>query len=246
MQDQHFLESEWCAKVAAAVQTQPGDVILEIGAGRGELTQFLLPLGRVIAIESDPSLFAELRDLAGRRGADVRLGNALHFLRRIRFSIIAANLPYAICEPLFRSLAFHHWREGVATIPRRFAALLGKPPYSFLYQVEELFPVPRDAFSPQPRTDSVVVRVRPRPSLLREVFLLRERRLKNALERALRGKTKREVRASLRGLPAALQDQQVSQLTPADWIAVEEWLGAPKKPADSGHLLSKQQSGENV
>ena len=35
---QHFLERTWVDKVVAAIAPQPGEVFLEIGPGRGQLT----------------------------------------------------------------------------------------------------------------------------------------------------------------------------------------------------------------
>lgn len=59
---QHFLTSEPAvAKMISAAHVQPGDVVLEIGPGRGVLTAALLEAGaRVIAVELDREVIAPL------------------------------------------------------------------------------------------------------------------------------------------------------------------------------------------
>lgn len=58
---QHFLAPTWTRKVLAAVAPAPGDVFLEIGAGRGALTLPLAAAGvPVLAIEIDRDLVAAL------------------------------------------------------------------------------------------------------------------------------------------------------------------------------------------
>ena len=36
---QHFLEPQWVAKLLAAIQPRPNDRFIEIGTGRGEITE---------------------------------------------------------------------------------------------------------------------------------------------------------------------------------------------------------------
>ncbi|MDF3053030.1 MAG: ribosomal small subunit methyltransferase, partial [Geminicoccaceae bacterium] len=59
---QHFLaDPHILARIAEALQTAPGDTILEIGPGPGGLTNALLKrAGRVIAIEKDSDLVSPL------------------------------------------------------------------------------------------------------------------------------------------------------------------------------------------
>ena len=62
---QHFLESTWAVKVAKAVEPRAGDVILEIGPGRGAMTHLLgAAAARVLAFEIDRDLVPGLREAA--------------------------------------------------------------------------------------------------------------------------------------------------------------------------------------
>ena len=59
---QHFLVDEKLAdRIVAAAEIAPGERILEIGPGRGVLTERLAPLGKLVAVEKDRWLAAVLR-----------------------------------------------------------------------------------------------------------------------------------------------------------------------------------------
>ena len=64
---QHFLRNHAAVeKIAAAVEPQDGEIILEIGPGEGVLTGDLIALGApVVALEIDPDLAANLRKRFG-------------------------------------------------------------------------------------------------------------------------------------------------------------------------------------
>ena len=61
---QHFLRSSRLAdELVRAARVAPGQLVVDIGAGHGALTRALARAGaRVLAIESDPRLAAELRE----------------------------------------------------------------------------------------------------------------------------------------------------------------------------------------
>ena len=92
---QHFLtDANILRKIVDALDPAPTDVVLEIGAGKGSLTQQLLARGlRVIAVEKDRRLAAEirterklscLRDFFPQPAKDLRLGPPEAINRLIR------------------------------------------------------------------------------------------------------------------------------------------------------------------
>ena len=109
---QHFLIHSWAAKkLAYAAAPQAGEIILEIGPGKGVLTRELLQLGKVIAIEKDPALVEllqktfveELQD--GRLQLieqDVRDFNPANCQLVTGNYIVAANIPYYITGEIIR------------------------------------------------------------------------------------------------------------------------------------------------
>ena len=179
---QHFLHDPGVIeRIARAVDPGPQDHLLEIGPGRGALTDLLLA-GRYAsfdAIEIDRDLAAGLAPTLTRaRAATLHECDALDFdfgaLARThagRLRVIG-NLPYNISTPLlFRLLAaapaiidLHVMlqREVVA----RMAAAPGTPDYGRLtimlapwVSVEHLFDIGPGAFKPPPRVWSAVARL---------------------------------------------------------------------------------------
>jgi 16S rRNA (adenine1518-N6/adenine1519-N6)-dimethyltransferase len=113
---QHFLIHQATAeKVAAAIQPQPGDVVVEIGAGLGALTA---PLGKsgahVIAVEIDRELAKFLREeilgddvgeLVSIECMDVlQLDFAALYDRFQEKLKVIGNLPYNISSPVLFKL----------------------------------------------------------------------------------------------------------------------------------------------
>ena len=117
---QHFLsDPRLLSKIVDALDPTPGDIVVEIGAGKGSLTEQLLARGlRVIAIEKDRRLAGELGTRKAERGTQrltIVHGDALQLdwhalvdtgsavprsdFRVPRFKIVG-NIPYAITSPL--------------------------------------------------------------------------------------------------------------------------------------------------
>jgi 16S rRNA (adenine1518-N6/adenine1519-N6)-dimethyltransferase len=167
---------------ASGEEAQP--CVIEIGPGRGALTECLLERAAlVIAIEIDPMLVLYLRQKfrdaieAGRLAlieGDV-LKTDIAALAGGRRAVIAGNLPYYITSPILQQVFAlgAAWERGVflvqAEVADRLAAKPGGRDYGYLSVLaqvysrpEVLFPVERGAFRPPPKVDSAVVRLEPR------------------------------------------------------------------------------------
>ncbi|MGH7521471.1 MAG: ribosomal RNA small subunit methyltransferase A, partial [Gemmatimonadales bacterium] len=93
---QHFLsEPAILARIADALDPRPGELVLEIGPGRGTLTQELLARGlRVVAIEKDRGLAAAL---SARDNLTVVAGDALELdWHSYGAAKVIGNIPYYI------------------------------------------------------------------------------------------------------------------------------------------------------
>lgn len=107
---QNFLVDETIAeKIAAALAEEPARV-LEIGPGRGALTEVLLErFGRVLALELDEQLVPALVQRFGGYGLDVRHSDALSddldsILAAESPWQVASNLPYSVGTAILRRL----------------------------------------------------------------------------------------------------------------------------------------------
>jgi 16S rRNA (adenine1518-N6/adenine1519-N6)-dimethyltransferase len=151
-------------------------LIVEIGPGKGALTEHLLPLtDRLIAIEIDVDLVAYLN---GRFGKEDKLQIVHADAREIDFSqwgraTIAGNLPYYVATPIISRVVRSEYECAVFLIQKevaeRVTALPGSKAYGYFSvetrlfaEPELLFTVPAAAFHPPPKVDSAVIRLTPR------------------------------------------------------------------------------------
>ena len=212
---QHFLHDRAVVRrIVDAIAPRPDDLIVEIGPGRGALTFPLLETGcELHVVEIDRDLAAALRRQAVQHpNLVVHEADALEFdlarvappPRRLR---VTGNLPYNISTPLvFRLLAaLPRITDMHLMLQREVVNRMASPPGTREYgrlsvmvqldcEVERILQVGSGAFSPAPRVDSAVVRLRPSPrtglapanrarfeAIVRSCFTKRRKTLRNAL-----------------------------------------------------------------
>jgi 16S rRNA (adenine1518-N6/adenine1519-N6)-dimethyltransferase len=219
---QHFLtDRRILGRIADALQLTGGETVLEIGPGRGALTDILAErAGRLIAIEYDRALAAMLRERYAKRGnvliaeADV-LAVSLAELAAGPF-VLVGNVPYYITTPiLFHALAPPRAERSVYLVQREVADRLSAAPGTKEYgaltvnvaavaRAETLFRVPAGAFSPPPRVESAVVRITPLATPL--VRPDEERPLRTLVQNAF-GMRRKQMRRVVRSLYALDADR---------------------------------------
>jgi 16S rRNA (adenine1518-N6/adenine1519-N6)-dimethyltransferase len=172
-------------RIVSALAALAGESVLEIGPGRGALTEpLILATGRIGAVELDRGLAARLRD---RFGESLRLWEQdvlqlkLAEVRREldpgagRPLVIVGNLPYNLSKPIAMKLISE--REGVdravlmfqREVADRLMASPGSRAYGALsvlagetYEIRRLFDLGGSAFRPRPRVTSSVTLWKPR------------------------------------------------------------------------------------
>ena len=178
---QNFLvDGQAAQRIVAALGEIAGHTVVEIGPGRGAITESLAARAlHVVAVELDHELAAGLRQRfeAARVTVveqDVLLFDfaaaAAQFGERLR---VAGNLPYAITSPIVLKLAASHAALDLAVlmvqreVAERMTATAGTRDYGLLSvtmqmygPVEQLFTLPPSAFSPPPKVHSTVFRWR--------------------------------------------------------------------------------------
>ena len=181
---QHFLaDSRIAGRILDELDVRAGDSWLEIGAGHGEMTVGLADTGAaVVAVERDPKLAASLRArLAGFARARVvesdiletRLGTLAREAGVARWRVYG-NLPYYITSPILQHLfaSIELVADIHVVVQREVAERLAARPHSrdygylsalaqFYATPEILLAVPRGAFQPPPKVESVLVRLVP-------------------------------------------------------------------------------------
>jgi 23S rRNA (adenine-N6)-dimethyltransferase len=163
----HQLTDEWAARVVADAAVRPGELVLDIGAGRGALTARLVDRGaRVIAVELHPARARQLATRFAGLPVTVVAADAVSLrLPRRPFRVVASP-PYAIASPLLRLLLARSSQLTAAdlvlqrAVVRRYAS--ERPDGSGRWRVRAGRPLPRRAFQPPPTVDSAVLVVRRR------------------------------------------------------------------------------------
>lgn len=244
---QHFLrDSGVLADIVAAVDVPAGGVIVEIGAGTGQLTEALIATGHdVIAIEIEPRLVHHLRDIFREApNLEIVMGDA----RRIDYArvvplgrdfVAVGNLPYFAASPIIRNLL-----EGVPQpvsavvmvqreVAREMAAPAGKSSLQSLgvqvyAEPRILFDVPPEAFDPPPAVYSSVVhlQLRSAPLVPRDeleaFFDFASRAFRNP-RKQLHNALTRETSLTVDEVESALRSAGIDGSRRAETLSIDEW-----------------------
>lgn len=248
---QNFLKS----KAAVATMVEAGDIgvkdtVVEIGPGRGVLTEALLARARkVIAIEKDNNLATFLKEKFAKEIAGGKLllirGDALLFdpadydLKAEGYKLIA-NIPYYITGLLFR-----HFLEDIAR-PERVVVMVQKEiaerivarrasggkesilsvsvkVYGTPHVVQK---VPARYFSPQPKVDSAILAVTGISSPFKNKK--EERKFFDVLRKGFAHKRKL-LKRNLGCAETVLEECDIAPKARPEEVLLDQWLCLSKK-----------------
>jgi 16S rRNA (adenine1518-N6/adenine1519-N6)-dimethyltransferase len=246
---QHFLsDPRILSRIADALGPVHDTTVVEIGAGRGALTDTLRERARrVIAVEVDRALAQLLR---ARYAGDDRvsivegdvLGMSLGELAGGEYALVG-NVPYYITTPIvFHALERPRPSRAVFLVQREVAERMTAAPGSGEYgaltvnlhaaaRVESLFSVPAGAFHPPPKVQSAVVRIEPLAkalvpeglehdfrTLVQSAFALRRKQMRRVV-RSITGLDPVTAEEVLRGIAVA-PDVRPEALSPQQFVAL--------------------------
>jgi len=166
-------------RIADAASVTQEDIVVEIGAGIGVLTESIARKAKkVIAVEIDRNLVEVLKDkLGGYDNVEVHSGDILKFdfnsiseTYKSKIKVIG-NVPYNISSPLiFRLLSFRPViSDFMLMLQKEIVQRLVSVPNNKIYgvpsvilqmfaSVEKIIDVPSTCFYPQPKVESAVVK----------------------------------------------------------------------------------------
>lgn len=226
-------------QLVETIQLQPTDTVLEIGAGRGNLT---LPIakkaGTVIAVEIDELFVKTLRcKTEGHPHVQIVHGDIRQLRLPSKPFCVIANIPFSITTAILEKLLGVEGRafQKAALIlekgaARRFTQRTTLDARLLMWRMQFLFEmttvIPRAHFAPPPRVDAAIMRIkrRERPLIpfgegkrfsIFSTYLLREPRL--SANDALRGIfTPAQLKITLK--QAGIEREQVIAT-----ITLEQW-----------------------
>ncbi len=183
---QHFLiDKNVIKKIIREAHLSNNDVVLEIGAGRGELT---FPIAEkvfhVFAVEKDKRLFYSLKNYIKQKNIknisiinnDILELNFFKILPSIKHAykiVVIGNIPYKISSPILNKLIKNRYiiKKSIIMLQLEFARRLiaspGNKEYgaitliiNYYANVRKLFEVSRNVFFPKPNVNSMVIEVK--------------------------------------------------------------------------------------
>lgn len=219
------------------------DIVLDIGAGLGFLTRLMAKQCKtVIAVEAQAELVEALRvNLANASNVNIMSGNVLR-LGIPEFNKVVSIPPYGLSSRLLPWLFERNFDCAVLVFQKEFAdrltAHVGSKAYGWLSvltyyhaQVGLLDVVPKSSFYPQPKIDSIIIRLTPKKpppfklknetlfsQLTRFLFTQRNKKLRSAalsFFRNWKGMQKNNAAKAADELPSS--DKRVRELAPEDF-----------------------------
>jgi len=165
LKDQFFLtDDKIIKKIVEFANLERKDVVLEIGAGTGNLTKELAKrAGKVIVFEIDSRFKPFLSKLP--KNVDVHYENAWDFVqmhgkfrKKKEYNKVVSNLPYSFIEPFLHNLTFLDYDKVILLVPNRFLKKTEKwGVFGSFFKPKVLLEVPKEKFFPIPGTDSTVI-----------------------------------------------------------------------------------------
>ena len=253
---QHWLrDQEILDRIIIAAELSQSDRVLEIGPGTGNLTSRLLSIvSALVSVEIDRDLCKKLVCKYGEQANFLLIQNDFlesdlsPFLKDFpRFqnpNKVVANIPYNITGPILAKLlgkiatpAPQQYESIVLLVQKevgdRLVAIPGTKAYGalsirvqYLASCELICDVPARSFYPQPKVDSVVVRLRPRTlehpannprqleTLIKLGFSSRRKMLRNNLQGSIK----------IAELTPILEELNFNPQCRAEDLTLEEWI----------------------
>ena len=252
---QNFLvDQNYIAKIIAALNPQKEETIIEIGAGRGALTEILIESGaNVIAIELERDMIAVLRErFIHKDNFKLVESDALavdfsaHSTQHTALSTkLVANLPFYISTAILQKLIEQRdcFSEMILMFQRevveRITARAGNSERGFLtvltdayLETEKLFDVPPNAFLPAPKVWSAVVRLKPKI----DIQIENEKLFRKIVSAGFRQKRKtilNNLKSEFKDAEKVLADCVIDKQRRAETLSLEEWICLAKQKASN-------------
>ncbi|MEM2878643.1 MAG: 16S rRNA (adenine(1518)-N(6)/adenine(1519)-N(6))-dimethyltransferase RsmA [Candidatus Hadarchaeales archaeon] len=253
----HLVDQNVLRRIVGHASLRGDEVVLEVGAGAGNLTRMLAGLaGKVIAVERDRRFRGILEEIAGEHeNVNLIFGDVMR-IKLPKFDKVVSNIPYSISSDLTFKLLDCKFELGVVLYQEEFARRMVAGPGSEEYgrltvnvyrraEVKLLDEVPPNAFYPPPNVSSRVVLIKPREppfevpderifsALVRAMFQHRNQAARNALYRSFEEVfpgsklPKLERRKMVDGILGEMGQTKVFELSPEQFAQISRRITSP-------------------
>lgn len=221
------------AKIVEESGTSKGETVLEIGAGKGILTQALIKKAtKVISFEIDRELFEFLRNKFEGMEIEFMFEDFLQFKGNLKVDRCVSNIPYNISTPIIKKLFDLEIPSMTLMVQKEYAKRLMAMPKSKEYnslsvffqvksKIERLFDVDRKSFFPPPKVDSTVIKITRTEELENKI---KDIKRFESIVRASFAYKRKMIRNNLKGIDAVLKKAGISPTQRAEEIPIENFI----------------------
>ncbi len=233
-----MVSRKWLSIIAGSLEIERSDVVIELGAGTGNLSEELLKRGpkKLVLVEKDPYMLSSLKSkFLGDERVEIVDRDIREIFPLTDYDKIAANPPYYLSSFIIIGLTRSRFKRAVLTFQKEFAERLiaqpGTSKYGSLsviaslsFSIKKIGVVERRSFFPPPKVESVVLVLEPKDIPEEEkdlilkygkiIFSRRKRTLRNVLKPIL-GEKSKEIPYS---------NRRPYHLTPKEVLEVATWL----------------------
>ena len=232
---QHFLVDLNIARNIVNALSTDHDVVIEVGAGMGVLTQYLIEnqLDKLQVVEIDKESVEFLKKKFPELEGHLVLGDFLKYEMPEGNVAVIGNFPYNISSQIFFQIL--KYRNNVSEcvgmiqkeVAERIAAGPGSKTYGILsvllqawYDIEYLFTVHENVFNPPPKVKSAVIRLK--RNNVKELGC--DEKLFVTVVKQAFNQRRKTLRNSLRSLiPAEIIDNEIFNKRP-EQLSVQEFV----------------------
>jgi 16S rRNA A1518/A1519 N6-dimethyltransferase RsmA/KsgA/DIM1 with predicted DNA glycosylase/AP lyase activity len=206
---QHFLiDKKIIEKTISESNLSKEDMVIEVGAGKGALTEKLAEKSKeVLSFEID-SMLSIFLDVIEKKHKNLKVvyGDALKFSWK-GYNKIVSNSPYSLAEPVIKKAIDENIEELILIVGENFkeVAQEGRSKAGIItnlfFDFKSITQIGKESFSPKPRVDSFLVSLQRKRKLTKEERVLqsivtKKGKIKNAIISSLvsEGMTKNQSR----------------------------------------------------